>query len=944
MYFAIILVLGAISVGLILYGINSKKLAATVTGAIVAAVSIAVFSLLDIWGEYLWFDAVGFAQRFRISITAKILITLAGFAAGFIYVFLLNAFHKGSVTIKLIGAVIAAVIGAQWGFNNWDTVLLYLNRVSTQAADPILKMPISFYLFNLPFYEALYSFLTSITVISLAVLLASRLLQVNISEQDIQMRQINFRQDLTAGYFRNMFINVGILFLLVSAGRVLARYNLMYSGLGAVHGVGWTDDHIRMPVYSILAVMTALFGLILIFSPASAAIKAISGRFKASYIVSPFAYVGCFVVITAAVWFIGASILPGVFQWLRVEPNEITFERPYIANNIQYTRKAFNLDTVEERKFPASGQLTQQMLDNNQTILKNIRLWDWRALDSVYKQFQEIRLYYEFVDVDIDRYMINGDYRQTMVSAREMQTGNLPAQSQTFVNKRFKYTHGYGLTLTTVSEFTPQGLPNLLIKDIPPKSKYESLEIDTPQIYYGELTDSHVIVNSEEKEFDYPSGEENNYSRYQGTGGVQINSLWRKFIFGWKFDGTRLFVSKYPSKESRIQFHRQIKERVRTLAPFLQYDDDPYVVLNNGRMYWIVDCYTTTSDYPYSEPVYVSGQYAVSRGISSKDAPYQFDGINYIRNSVKAVIDAYHGTVDFYVFDPEDPIIQTWQNVFPNMFKSRDEMPDELFKHVRYPSDMLLMQGLVYAKYHMTDPTVFYNQEDLWVRATEKYYNNVQPVQPYYIIWEMPGSNEPEFVLMMPFTPKNRQVLIGWIAGMCDGENYGRFLAYKFPKEKRILGTQQMETKIDQDSFLSGQLSLWDQRGSNVIRGNVLVIPLEETLLYVEPIYLQAETAAYPELRLVAVMHEDDLSYAETFDEAIQGLLSPQDQKKPAIKDALTGNTAQLADKANKAFEDYLEATGQGSFDEASRHLSDLQEYLRRLMKGTGKIEPGEED
>jgi uncharacterized membrane protein (UPF0182 family) len=558
----------------------------------------------------------------------------------------------------------------------------------------------------------------------------------------------------------------------------------------------------------------------------------------------------------------------------------------------------------------------------------------------VYKQFQEIRLYYEFVDVDIDRYMISGNYRQVMASARELWLPNLPQQSQTFVNQRFKYTHGNGITLTAVSEFTPEGLPNLLIKDIPPRSDYPELQVTRPQIYYGELTYEHAIVNSEEEEFDYPSGEENVYIHYPGKGGVQLSSLWRKFIYGWKFDGTRLFVSDYPTRESRIMFHRQIAERVRTLAPFIGFDEDPYIVLADGRLHWIIDAYTTSEYYPYSEPFISSEviQYRegnLTRSLRLEVSDY-LSGINYIRNSVKVVVDAFEGTVDFYVFEPEDPMIQVWSRIFPDLFRPMEDMPAELLKHVRYPEDLMLTQGLVYSKYHMSDPTVFYNQEDLWIRATEKYYDRVTPVSPYYIMWQLPGSTDPEFVMILPFTPKNRQVMIGWIAGMCDGDNYGRLLAYKFPKETRVLGPQQVETKIDQDRFLSGQLTLWDQRGSKVIRGNVLAIPIEETLLYVEPIYLQAETAAYPELRLVAVMHGDNLSYAETFQDALRGLFEGVDLAAPEREwEAPAGETSlnNLIKQANDAFEDYLSYQSQKRFGDAARALETLQRALEQLSE-----------
>jgi uncharacterized membrane protein (UPF0182 family) len=463
-------------------------------------------------------------------------------------------------------------------------------------------------------------------------------------------------------------------------------------------------------------------------------------------------------------------------------------------------------------------------------------------------------------------------------------------------------------------------------------AEHPSLKVERPEIYYGELTVEPVVVNSEEREFDHPRGEQNAYVHYAGGGGVELRNLWRKFLLGWKLDGTRFLLSSYPRAESRVMFHRQVQERVGHLAPFLTLDKDPYLVLADGHLYWILDAYTTSSYFPYSEPFETarSRRRPYQRGAGSARPPdvHYLEGVNYLRNSVKAVVDAYEGSVDLYVFDPEDPIIRSWDKALPGLFKPRAAMPADLRAHVRYPQGLLLTQGLVYAKYHMRDPEVFYNQEDLWVRATEKHYGSVEPVEPYYVMWELPGSDEAEFVLMLPFTPKNRQVLIGWIAGLSDGENYGRFLAYQFPKERRVLGPQQVETKIDQDSYLSGQLTLWDQRGSNVIRGNVLAIPLDGTLLYVEPIYLRAETAAYPELRLVAVMHGDDLSYAETFDAALQGLFGAAEPEAPG---RAPRDLDQVGSQANDAFERYLEAQGEGRFMDAAEALSDLRSLLARL-------------
>jgi hypothetical protein len=938
MYIAIIFLLIGISALFIGFGIKKKSLVRIIFGAILGIFTILLFSVLDLWGEALWFQAIGYGERFWTVLWSEVGFTIVGGVISLFVVYLLTLPIPSSKRyLTLITVVIGAIIGGNWGLANWDKILIFLNKVSTSVNDPILGKNSGFYLFSLPFYDEVYSLLLSLSIISLIAAFIAVFFRFRKGE--IEFTKPEETEDHPSRRYFPMYLNSAILLFVLAIGKFLARYHLMYSTWGAVSGAGWTDVHVRLPMYIVTVIITLLLGIFLILPPLRNLYqKYFIKKFMEKRGNPHFATIISVVLVLIGSWIVLLGLVPNMFQWLRVEPNEITFEKPYISHNIDFTRKGFKLDKVEEREFPASAEFTQTMVNQNRNVFSNIRLWDWRALDAVYKQFQEIRLYYEFVDVDIDRYRFNDEYRQVMVSARELRLSNLPAQSQTFVNRRFKYTHGYGITLTNVSEFTPQGLPNLLVKDIPPKSKYPSLNVDIPQIYYGELTNSYVIANSQEEEFDYPKGEENVYTHYVGDGGVPVSNLWRKFIYGWKFDGTKFLVSSYINSDSRIMFHRQIQERVKKVAPFLHFDDDPYVVLIDGKLHWIIDAYTTSKYYPYSEPFSSREMIEYRQGKSEQtlytEVTDYLHGINYIRNSVKVVVDAYSGETDLYIFDKEDPLIQVWQNIFPDLFKSREEMSEELFQHVRYPSNMLLVQGLVFAKYHMTDPTVFYNQEDLWIRATEKYYNQVQPVEPYYIMWELPDSDEQEFVLMLPFTPKKRQVLIGWIAGMCDEENYGRFLAYKFPKEKRVLGTQQVETKIDQDRFLSGQLTLWDQRGSNVIRGNVLVIPIEETIIYVEPIYLQAETAAYPELRLVVVMHEDDLSYAETFDEALRGLFKEGEGELPAegaIGKKITFE--ELINQANSAFEEYLQYLGGKRYQDASDALEELEKTLQQLSE-----------
>ncbi|MEZ4309181.1 MAG: UPF0182 family protein [Polyangiaceae bacterium] len=742
---------------------------------------------------------------------------------------------------------------------------------------------------------------------------------------------------------RPLFLSLGFLALTLGAGRFLAIYHLMYSKMGVVYGPGCTDVFVRMPANQIMGALLAVAGAGLVAISAS---SSASRRFGSSgprlrrAVLLPGA-------VLAGAWVIALFALPLVFQWLRVGPNEITVEAPYLAHNIAFTRKGFALDKVEQRDFAPSDTLTPEAVGENEPVLAEVRLWDPAALQSVYKQFQEIRLYYKMADVDIDRYNFGDRYRQVMVSAREMDQRNLPAQSQTFVNQRFKYTHGFGITMASAHDFTADGLPNLLVKDIPPVSAYPELAVTRPEIYYGQLTSGYVVANTEEPELDYPSGADNVYTKYQGKGGVQLTNAWRKLVYGWKLGGTRLLFSGYPTSESRILFHRAIHERVSTLAPFLDFDHDPYIVLVNGRLKWIVDAYTTSSYFPYSEP-YFSGERVepVDSAESGRPALFRMNvasylhGANYVRNSVKAVVDAYDGDVTFYVFAPDDPILRVYERAFPGMFRPRSEMPAEVLAHVRYPEGYLLAQGLVYAKYHMTDPAVFYNQEDLWVRATERYHDEVRTVAPYYVMWRPAEQTEVELALILPFTPKNRQVLIGWIAGLCDPANYGRLLTYRFPKDEWVLGTQQVDTKIDQDRFLSSQLSLWDQRGSRVLRGNVLVIPIGEMLLYVEPIYLQAEQAAYPELRIVVVMDGKRMSYGDTFDEALARLASgaPAEEAGAGLE-AFSGGqgapptpaTSEAARRASEGLDRYFRLMGQRRLEEAAAEMRKVEEALKEL-------------
>ena len=944
MYVALFVLLLALGGVVVFNGVQRHRPRTLLVGSFILLLTGLFFGLLSFWGEMLWFEELGQSRRFWTVVFAQGGSAAIGALMGGLGVLILTLPIPVSIPLaRILPAAVGALSGGVWGFWNWQIILKYMNRVSTGIRDPILQRDTGFYLFTLPFYDSVFWGLLWIAAIALAA--AARLAMDTRSFDKLLSEPAAFANpSMSSGRIlthRLFCLPMAAITAVVAWGQYLNIYHLMYSQWGVVRGAGWTDVHVRLPAYLIAAAVTLLLGL----SPLLPAVySGLARRFQRQRLLVENAAlfaIGVPWLAIFGIWFLALGVAPLLVQWLRVQPNEITLEAPYIAYNIEFTRRGFKLHNVEVREFAVSPSLTKETLSNNQYLLSEVRLWDWRALEAVYKQFQEIRLYYEFADVDVDRYQTARGYRQVMVSAREMEPANLPVESRTFVNLRFKYTHGYGITMAPVSDFTADGLPNLLIKDIPPRTDDEKLKVARPEIYYGERTDSHVFVNTSEPEFDYPRGDENAYVTYSGSGGVRFTNLWRKFLFGWKFDGTRFLLSTYPTSDSRVLFHREVRERVKTLAPFLKFDADAYVVLVDGKLYWIIDAYTTSTYYPYSESFsgteLIENKQPERERKSAHGSTASLAGANYVRNSVKAVVDAFNGSVTFYVFEPEDPLIQVWQRIFPELFTAREKMPDGLRAHVRYPRDLLLTQGLVYAKYHMTDPAVFYNQEDLWMRATEKYYAAVQPVEPYYVMWQPPGSKTAEFILMLPFTPKNRQVMIGWIAGMCDPANYGRLLAYKFPKEERILGPQQVETKIDQDGFLSGQLSLWNQQGSRVIRGNTLVIPIDNSLLYVEPIYLQAEAAAYPELRLVAVMHGDNLSYAKTFDEALQGLLTKEGKKPPPMLPARVSGEKilprELILQAKQAFDNYLRLQGQGRFVEAANELTRLREALQQLGK-----------
>ncbi|MGB6369631.1 MAG: UPF0182 family protein, partial [Atribacterota bacterium] len=618
---------------------------------------------------------------------------------------------------------------------------------------------------------------------------------------------------------------------------------------------------------------------------------------------------------------VGVSILlggiyPEIMQRAIVLPNESRKERPYILNNIEATRTAYGLDKIREEEFPVKEEISFEDIEKNDETIRNIRLWDWRPIKQTLKQIQAIRLYYDFNSVDMDRYYFNGNYQQVMVSPRELDKDKIPEQARTWVNEVLTYTHGYGVVVNPVNKISGEGLPELLIKDIPPVSSV-NLDITRPEIYYGEITKGYVIVKTKAKEFDYPKGDENVYSTYAGNGGMPVSSLWRRILFSIKFSNMQILLTTNFTPESRIMINRNIQERVNKVAPFLGYDKDPYIVISKeGKLFWIQDAYTISSNYPYSTPI--AGGY-----------------FNYIRNSVKVVIDAYNGTMDFYIIDQKDPVAEVYKNIFPQLFKNFDQMPEDLKQHIRYPKDLFQVQAELYSTYHMMDPDVFYNKEDYWTIPNEIYAENEIKMEPYYIITKLPGHEREEFILMTPFTPSTKNNMIAWLAAKNDQPDYGNLIVYKFPKEKLIFGPMQIEARIDQNSEISQQLTLWGQKGSTVIRGNLLVIPIEESIIYVEPLYLRAEMGEIPELKRVIVSNGSDVVIGQNLEEALEKLFVRTFEEREIV---ITGEEKTLKDLIKEAagyYESAQKYAQEGNWSKYGEELQKLEQTLKLLEEAS---------
>jgi uncharacterized membrane protein (UPF0182 family) len=745
---------------------------------------------------------------------------------------------------------------------HWFTLLLWLHQVPVGESDPIFNRDLGFFLFSLPFLEKLQHWCFNLVLLTLVAVALIYFVELGLSEQRLTLALSLFAQ-------RHLLILGGALFLLRAWGHWLERYKLLYSTRGVVFGAGFTDVHATLPATTLMSGVAFLTALGF-WALARQGIRLNLPLFKswcppwASSLLAPAllwgAYLGFGLLTT--------RLYPHLVQTFLVTPNELELERPYLEHNIRFTRAGFGLTQVEVKPFPEEGSLTWEILQQNQSTLSNVRLWDAEPLLATYRQLQEIRPYYQFPYVDVDRYRIGGELRQVMHAARELDFAQVPPAAQTWVNRRFFYTHGYGLTLSPVNVVTPEGLPDFFLADIPPRisPRYpevaEVLQVDQPALYYGELTTTEVFVGAEARELDYPAADHYVYSSYRGTGGVPIPHLWQRFLYAWHFRDLRILLSRELSPNTRFLYRRQIRERVRQVMPFLLYDQDPYLVIQGGKLYWFFDAYTISRYYPYSEYL--------------PDFPF-----NYIRNSVKAVLDAYNGSIDWYIADPQDPLIQAYARIYPTLFKPLEAMPEPLRQHLRYPQDLFRLQAQQFATYHMTDPRLFYNREDQWQIPNQFRRGRRLPMQPQYLILTLPeerqkGSpNEPEFVLLSPFTPLNKQNMVAWMAARCDGENYGKLLVYEFSKQRLIYGPEQVEARVNQDPAISEQIALWNEHGSRVNLGTLLVIPIETSLLYVQPLYLEAEQGRLPQLTRVIAAYEDRVVMEPTLAQALEALFSP---------------------------------------------------------------------
>ena len=772
---------------------------------------------------------------------------------------------------RLLILAVALVLGlliAMGETGRWDLILRFLYQAPYGRNDPLFDKDIGFYLFSLPVYVAVKNWL--LWILLLASLMAG---SIYFLHDDISLDPLPWRFSSAAIAHGSALL--GLYFAIKVWSYALDRYLLLYNDNGVVVGAGYTDVHVELPALWLLIVLAAIAAIV--------AFANVRLRTVRLVIAAPLLVFGGS--------FLFAEVIPALFERFYVKPSELQLETPYIQQNIGFTREAYNLVQITVKPFPAEQDLTFQSLKDNSGTIDNIRLWDWQPLMDTYAQLQEIRTYYRFLDVDVDRYHLDSSYQQVTLATRELDPSLLSANAQTWVNLHLLFTHGNGVAMSPVTQKSAEGLPIFYLKDIPPVTS-GGPQITEPRIYFGQGAAGYVIVKSSTPEFDYPKGKDNVYASYDGADGIPIGGIAWRSLFAWYFGDVNILLSDYITSESRIMLHRNIKDRVGTIAPFLQLDRDPYVVISEGRLYWMQDAYTTSAWFPYAQPEPDGGD------------------INYIRNSVKVVIDAYNGTVTFYITDAADPIVATYRRIFPSLFKPFDAMPRDLQKHIRYPEDLFNIQALQYRAYHMDAPEVFYNREDLWQFPREP----VAPdglnaagarMAPYYIMMRLPGESLTEFFLMLPMAPSQRENMIAWLAARCDMPEYGKLIVYEFPKDKLIYGPFQIEALINQNTEISRQISLWNQMGSRVIRGILLVVPIENSILYVSPLYLRAQSGQLPELKRVIAAYGDRVVMEETLPGALAALFKESAPVAGLPAPAGSSPSGPADERARQALADY---------------------------------------
>jgi uncharacterized membrane protein (UPF0182 family) len=849
------------------------------------------WTLLSVkWQMFCWAFVVAFLYLWiNLHLAAKKgALFLEGNPAAASDILLKSGIQVSAAGLKQAVAILSVVVAFFFAFTfyaQWDTYLRFRYGGSFGLPDPLFGVDTGFYLFRLPFYELLQNSLTGLTFFTLlAVVIAYAYFGL------LEFSRGAKPKERSAGISHLS----ALLFLLVASwgwGFYLDRFELLYSNLGVVHGAGYTADHLTRIALWIMVGATAALCILLalnFFRPGRRPMVVGSGIYVALYLIA-------------------ILLLPAFFQRFMVQPNELALESPYLKHNIEFTREAYKLSAIHETSYPALSDLTPETIARNQDTIQNVRLWDWRLLLQTYRQTQEIRLYYQFYNVDVDRYHLADGYHQVMLSAREL-SPELPPKAQTWVNQYLQFTHGYGLVMSFVSKVVGDGFPQYLIENIPPESDYK-LTVTRPGIYYGAAMPGYRIVRTGIKELDYPKGDQNVYTSYQGKGGILLDNFWKRLLFAWTQSDVNILLTSYLGPESRIQIWRQVQERVAQIAPFLRLDKDPYAVLSEGKQYWIQDAYTVSDRFPYANPH--TDDYGQS--------------LNYIRNSVKVIVDMYDGTVLFYVMDPNDPVLSVYRRAFPGVFKDLSQLSEDLKQHLRYPEDLFSIQADLYRTFHMTPPQVFYNQEDLWMFPQQKYAGTALPMEPYYILMKLPGIDELQYLLMEPFSPQNRDNMVAWMAARCDFPEYGKILVYQLPKDKLVLGPMQIEAMIDQNTTISGQLSLWDQKGSKVTRGNLIVIPIENSFMYVEPVYLTAEGTNIPQLKRVIVVSGDKVVMEPTLNGALDSLFGAQQPQASAAQ--APGRQPELG-QARTQLESAQKAIQQGDWEKFGKAM----EALKRLL------------